>query len=75
VNSRGGTKANWTVSTDNVKVSGYRLYRNGTLVTTTITKRSWSTSRVSGTFTYYVVAFDAAGNVSLPSNSVTVTVP
>jgi hypothetical protein len=27
-----------------------------------------------GTFTYYVVAFDAAGNVSGPSNSVTVTV-
>jgi chitodextrinase len=74
VNSRRQTKASWTASTDNVKVAGYRVYQNGVLVATT-TRRSWSPTRVSGTFTYYVVAFDAAGNVSLPSNSVTVTVP
>lgn len=75
VNSRGQTRASWTVSTDNVKVAGYRVYKDGVLVaTTTPKKRSWSPTRVSGTFTYYVVAFDAAGNVSQPSNSVTVTV-
>jgi hypothetical protein len=74
VNSRRQTKASWTASTDDVKIAGYRVYQNGVLVATT-TRRSWSPPRVSGTFTYYVVAFDAAGNVSLPSNSVTVTVP
>ena len=74
VTSRRQTNVNWTASTDNVLVTGYRVYQNGLLVATT-TKRSYSPRRVSGTFTYYVVAFDAAGNVSLPSNSVTVTVP
>jgi chitodextrinase len=73
VNSRKQTNVAWTASTDNVKVAGYRVYQNGVLMTTT-TKRSWNPKRASGTFTYYVVAFDAAGNVSPPSNSVTVTV-
>jgi chitodextrinase len=74
VNSRKQTNVSWTASTDNVQVTGYRVYQNGLLVSTT-TKKSYNPRRVSGTFTYYVVAFDAAGNVSLPSNSVTVTVP
>src|SRR5439155_23049990 len=69
VNTRRQTNPSWTASTDNVGVAGYRVYQNGVLVATT-TKRSWSPRRASGTFTYDVVAFDAAGNVSAPSNSV-----
>jgi hypothetical protein len=59
----------WNASTDNVGVTGYRVYRNGVLATTT-TSLTWSDGRVkSRNATYYVVAVDKAGNVSLPSNS------
>ena len=61
----------WTASTDNVRVAGYRVYRNNVLVKTT-TKLSATLKKLSGTWTFYVVAFDAAGNVSAPSNSGTV---
>ena len=61
----------WDASTDNQGVAGYRVYRNGVLATTT-TNRTWADGRQrSRGATYYVVAFDAAGNASLPSNSLT----
>jgi len=68
----GVTKLTWVPSHDDVGVAGYRVYRNGTLYATT-NGTSYSLRKLKGTFTYYVVAFDAAGNVSDPSNSVTVT--
>jgi hypothetical protein len=59
----------WDASTDNIGVTGYRVYRNGVLAATT-TGLTWSDGRQrSKNATYYVVAFDKAGNVSLPSNS------
>ncbi|MEZ0240551.1 MAG: hypothetical protein ACAH65_07115 [Chloroflexota bacterium] len=59
----------WDASTDNIGVTGYRVYRNGVLATTT-TRLTYSDGRQrSRGATYYVVAFDLAGNVSLPSNS------
>jgi chitodextrinase len=61
----------WTAATDNVGVAGYRIYRNGGLVATT-TALTWTDSRQRLATTYYVVAFDAAGNVSVASNSVVV---
>jgi Gametolysin peptidase M11 len=62
----------WNASTDAVGIAGYRVYRNGVLATTT-TSLSWADSRQkSKGATYYVVAFDQAGNVSLASNSITV---
>jgi chitodextrinase len=62
----------WNASTDAVGVTGYRVYRNGVLATTT-TSLSYADGRQrSKGATYYVVAFDKAGNVSLPSNSLTV---
>jgi chitodextrinase len=74
VNSRNGqTTLSWTGATDNVGVAGYRIYRNGVLVATT-TKTTYTVKKQKGTWTFYVVAFDAAGNVSAPSNSSTVTV-
>jgi hypothetical protein len=55
----------WAGSTDNVGVSGYRVYRDGTLVWT-LTKTRWTDTLAftGGTRSYAVVAFDAAGNVS-----------
>ena len=61
----------WVAATDNVGVTGYRVYRGTTLVATT-TARTWSDSRQRTASTYYVVAFDAAGNVSAHSNQVSV---
>ena len=62
----------WSVATDNVGVAGYRVYRNGTVSgTANSTTYSDSLSGKSRT-SYYIVAFDAAGNVSPASNTITV---
>jgi chitodextrinase len=69
----GQTRLAWTSSTDDVGIAGYRVYRNDALLVTT-TGTAYTVKRAKGTFSYYVVAFDAAGNVSAPSATVTVTV-
>ena len=64
----------WTASTDNVGVTGYKIYRNGSYVTS-VPGTSWSdTGRSAGTsYSYYVTAYDAEGNESGPSNTDTAT--
>jgi chitodextrinase len=66
----------WAPATDNVAVTGYRIYRNGAPVGTTPT-RSYADSAVSqgNAYQYQVVAFDAAGNTSLPSAALPVVDP
>ncbi len=66
----------WQASTDNVDVSGYRVFRNGVLLSTT-TGLSLTDTSVSGglTYSYSVVAYNAAGSVSAASNTVSVTIP
>jgi chitodextrinase len=65
---------NWTAATDNVGVTGYRIFRNGSQVgTTTNTSFTDSGLTPSTVYTYSVVAFDAAGNTSSPSGSATAT--
>lgn len=66
-----GANLSWTASTDNVGVTGYRIYRNGTLVsTTTGTGTTYTDSGLAGlqVYNYRVVAVDAAGNASGFSN-------
>jgi len=65
------TTLSWVAASDNVAVAGYRVYRGGTLVATT-TSRTWSDARQRTVSTYTVVAYDAAGNTSLATNSVSV---
>jgi hypothetical protein len=62
----------WNASTDNVGVAAYQIRCNGNLVGET-TVNSYTDRSISpgGSFTYHVVAFDAAGNASGPSNSLT----
>ncbi|SDH05060.1 glycosyl hydrolase family 18 protein [Nonomuraea jiangxiensis] len=64
----------WDVSTDNVGVTGYEVYRAGTLVTTVTGTTYTDTGRTANTsYTYTVRARDAAGNRSANSNTVTAT--
>ena len=64
----------WSASTDNVAVAGYRVYRDGAMIATTSARSFTETlPRKATGATYTTVAFDAAGNVSPPSNSASVT--
>ncbi|MFI6421991.1 NPCBM/NEW2 domain-containing protein [Streptomyces sp. NPDC050842] len=64
----------WTASTDDVGVTGYRIYRGGTLVGTT-TGTSFTATGLSAStpYTFTVKAIDAADNVSAAGNPVSVT--
>jgi GH18 family chitinase len=64
----------WTASTDNVGVTGYKVFRNGIQVGTATTN-SYSDSNLSSitTYSYTVSAYDAAGNNSAQSTSATGT--
>src|SRR6266700_5830328 len=74
-----GTTANstnltWNASTDNVGVTGYDVLQNGATVATA-TGPSYTATGLSPStaYTFQVKAFDAAGNVSAGSNTVSVT--
>ena len=64
----------WTASTDNVGVTGYRIYRNGAVIGTT-TGTSYSDTGLSEytTYTYRVAAYDAEGNESSQSSPLSAT--
>ena len=70
---RKGVSLSWSPSQDNVGVSGYRVFRNGVMMTT-VTSLGWTDSSTSTgvSYQYFVEAFDAAGNLSAPSNTATV---
>src|SRR5208283_3646650 len=71
----------WTTSTDPVVsgqvtsgLAGYKIYRNGSLLATTATANYQDTGlTASTTYSYTVSAYDAAGNESAQSGSVSAT--
>jgi hypothetical protein len=72
----------WTASTDDVGISGYDIYRNSDedktfrkVATTTETSYGDSDVYDNTTFTYYIIANDAAGNASEPSAQSAATTP
>ena len=77
--SASGTTANatnlsWSGSTDNIGVTGYDVYENSTLLgSTTSTTFNVTGLSASTNYTFSVKAKDAAGNVSVSSNTVSVT--
>jgi chitodextrinase len=59
----------WSASTDNVGVTGYKIFRDGTQITTVATSSYADTGlSPSTTYSYTVAAFDAAGNTSAQSS-------
>ncbi|MBI2097646.1 MAG: fibronectin type III domain-containing protein [Candidatus Vogelbacteria bacterium] len=64
----------WTASTDNIAVTGYKIFRNGAQIATTPTNSFQNTGLAPATaYTYAVAAYDAAGNPSAQSASVSAT--
>lgn len=64
----------WSQSTDNVGVSGYDVYRNGTrLATTAATNFADTGLTPNTTYSYRVRALDGSGNASAQSQAVSVT--
>jgi chitodextrinase len=63
----------WNAATDNVGVTGYQVFRNGTQVASLAGTTFTDTGLVSGSYTYTVKARDAAGNVSPASAPLTAT--
>ena len=64
----------WAASTDNVGVAGYDVYRGAALAASATTTSATVTGLAAGaSYTFTVRARDAAGNVSPPSPSLTVT--
>ena len=71
-----GANLSWSASTDNVRVTGYIVRRNGVQVATPVTTSFADTGlSAATTYSYTVAARDAAGNISPNSTSVSVTTP
>lgn len=67
----------WQASTDNVGVTGYTVFRNGTPIAQVGTVANYQDTTVSSNtkYSYQVTARDAAGNQSAASTNVSVTTP
>ena len=74
LNSHNQVVLSWNTSTDNVEVTGYTIMRNGTNLATSTSNNYTDTSVASSTtYSYSVLAFDAAGNNSTVSAAVSIT--
>jgi len=74
IDSVGETSATltWECS-DNVGVESYDIYRNDEFVTSVTTNSYTDSALAEGTsYTYYVIAYDASGNKSDNSNTITI---
>ena len=65
----------WTASTDNVGVTGYKVFRGGTQLATITSGTSYQDTGLtaSTTYSYTVSAYDAAGNNSAQTSAVSAT--
>ena len=69
INRNNDVTLTWVASTDNVGVTGYKIYRNGGLLFLVNNVTTYNiNNECGGTHNYSIEAFDAAGNVSAPSH-------
>jgi hypothetical protein len=75
--SRTQVQLSWDASTDDVGVTAYDIYRNGSLLVSSAPPSGYLDQGVQpgATYSNYVVARDAAGNSSQPSSTASVTLP
>ncbi len=75
IEANGDVTLTWTASTDNVAVTGYIVFRNGTVIDTVSDTTHVVPTPATGDHWYQVRAFDAAGNESYktPSTKITIT--
>jgi hypothetical protein len=65
----------WNASTDNVSVTGYKIYKGGIEIGTSTVSSYTDTAVAGATYNYTIKAYDAAGNLSASSNIATVNLP
>jgi chitodextrinase len=67
----------WTASTDNNRVAGYKIYRNGSYITSVTNALTYIDSGLTaGTVYFYTVAaYDGSNNLSAQSTPVVATTP
>lgn len=68
----------WTVATDNIGITAYRVYRDNTLIGilgTSTLEYSDKTAAPNKTYTYGIEAGDAAGNWSLARKTISIATP
>ena len=72
--TQSSTSLSWNASTDNVGVTGYDIYKNGSFLTS-VSATSYTVNGLSAstTYSFYVKAKDDAGNVSAKSSTISVT--
>ncbi len=64
----------WTASTDNIGVTGYDIYKDGSLLASSSGTSYNATGLAASTpYSFYVKAKDEAGNISTASNTVNIT--
>ncbi len=65
---------NWNLAADNVGVAGYRIYRNNVQIATSSTNHYNDFGLTASTaYNYKIAAYDAAGNIGIPSTQVSST--
>ena len=71
------TDLSWNGATDNIAVAGYKIYQDGVNVLSIGTNTNTTVTGLNSgtTYTFYVTAYDAAGNESNNSNTASVTTP
>jgi hypothetical protein len=75
VEANGDVVLTWTASNDNVGVAGYTIFQTGVAVTTVAGPTATITGLAPGTYSFQVQAYDAAGNTSFKTASVSAVVP
>src|SRR4051794_26340566 len=75
--STGKVDLTWTAGTDDTGVTGYKVFRGGTLIDTIGAVTSYTDTNVTAgtTYTYTLQSLDAAGHNSVQSGQASATVP